>query len=89
MKKRHEWVTEDEIATLAHAFLKTRGKAGGSEDEIVKVVEWACNTRCRAALLDMVLKGHIVITAVEPDVTFTLAERPWMFVDLTVDATTP
>ena len=76
-------LTDDELERVLYAFALGRdrsGRNGGrfTAEEAQLVGSWANETKCMATILDMVLKGGMLLE-VEPDgdVAFALASTGW------------
>jgi hypothetical protein len=53
------WLSEDEGSTILAAVLAAAGEEGQTEDDIVKVIEWAQQTLMHEYALALVLAGHM------------------------------
>jgi hypothetical protein len=57
----NDCLTDDETMTLIMSLGRSRGEKGFHERESTSVIEWAQGVRLNAALLDLVLKGELLI----------------------------
>jgi hypothetical protein len=53
------WLSEDEGSTILAAALAAAGEERQTEDDIVKVIGWAQQTRMHEYALALVLAGHM------------------------------
>jgi hypothetical protein len=69
-----EVFNDEEVAMIVHAAVSVR-KDGITEDELRKIVEWACDARLNAVLLDQVLRGAVAPgLSADGELTFCTAD---------------
>ncbi len=50
---------DHEPELIVKSFLRTRPKTGATEDEILRVINWARERRAGEIVLDMILEGEM------------------------------
>jgi hypothetical protein len=73
-------LTDNEIEILIIALAEYRQSKGDgtfSEEDAVKVIDWAQNVRLGATVLDLVLEGLALVNwdGAQNDVTFTISDE--------------
>ena len=64
-------LTPDEMETLFHGALLSSPQ-GQTKDELVQVMEWACNARIDYAALELALTRRLGVSIREGEIGFTL-----------------
>lgn len=75
--KKNEFIiiSEAELERLIISFATSRGDEGFDEDELMKVVKWAEETRIGSEMLDLVLSGDADINWNGEDVVIRATDQ--------------
>lgn len=69
------WVTKSELSTVISLFLYGRGDAGGTDEEMEIIYEWAEETRMSQYLMDCCLDGLLIPTFKDDELAFKITEK--------------
>ena len=70
------WTTEAEMSTVMSLFLYGRGKAGGTDEEMEEIYQWAEEVRMNQFLLDNCLQGLMIPTfTTDGEFAFKITEK--------------
>jgi hypothetical protein len=59
------FLTDEEVANLVQRYLEHIAPKGATEEELEALVKWANDQRLGAVVVEMILDGEVVVTAIK------------------------